>query len=70
MLKQIKTRLERIEQKFFSKIPFWPGDDDSFLESLGVDSEKYIVKNPDGSNGFDVVRALSATAAEDWRPEE
>ena len=43
---------------------------DGFLESLGVDRGKYIVKNPDGSIGYDAIRALSDTAVRDWRTEE
>lgn len=67
MLKQIKTRLKRIEQRIFSKLPFLPGDNDDFLVALGVSPDKYRVNNPDGSTGYDAIRALNDLAAEDWR---
>ena len=70
MLREIKMRIKQLEQRIWAKLTSWPDDDDGFLECLGVDKEKYHMKNPDGSNGFDVIRALSDTAAEDWRPDE
>ena len=70
MLRAIKKRLRELEQRIWAKLPFWPGDGDDFLECLGVDKEKYSMENPDGSIGYDVVRALGDTAAEDWRPDE
>ncbi|MBR0199425.1 MAG: hypothetical protein IJQ42_04580 [Oscillospiraceae bacterium] len=70
MLRAIKERLRELEQRIWAKLPFWPDDGDSFLESLGVDRGKYIVKNPDGSIGYDAIRALSDTAVRDWRTAE
>ena len=70
MLREIKKRIVKLEQRIWAKLTFWPTDDDGFLECLGVDKEKYRMTNPDGSNGFDVIRALGTTAAEDWRPDE
>ena len=69
MLRAIKKRIKVLEQRLLAKLPFWPDDGDSFLESLGVDKGKYIVKNPDGSIGYDVIRALSDSAVQDWRQE-
>lgn len=70
MFEAVKKRLRALEQRILAKLPFWPDDGDSFLESLGADKGKYIVKNPDGSIGYDAIRALSDTAAEDWRAQE
>lgn len=69
MLRAIKKRIKVLEQRLLAKLLFWPDDGDSFLESLGADKGKYIVKNPDGSIGYDVIRALNDTAAEDWAEE-
>lgn len=70
MLRAIKKRLRELEQRIWTKLPFWQDDGDSFLESLGVDKGKYIVKNPDGSIGYDAIRALNDTAVQDWRTEK
>ena len=70
MLKAIKKRLRALEQKVRAKLLSWPDDGDGFFECLGVDKRKYSMENPDGSIGYDAIRALSDTAAADWRAEE
>ena len=67
MWASIRARLSTIENRIRAALPLWPDDSDGFLAALGVDCEKYRVKNPDGSAGFDALRALSDTAASDWR---
>ena len=67
MLNQIKARLVRIEQRIWTRLPLWPDDSDGFLAALGVDNRRYAVTNPNGSTGFDAIRALSDLAAEDWK---
>ena len=47
----------------------FPLDKDGFLEALSVDKEKYAVELPDGSTGYDFLKALNDTAAEDWSEE-
>lgn len=70
MLGEIKKRLRALEQRIWAKLPFWPDDEDGFISALSVDPGKYLTINPDRSTGYDAVRALSDTAAEDWRAEE
>lgn len=65
--KSLLARLAAIEARIRDALPSWTNDKDGFVEALGVDSQKYQVKNPDGSTGYDFLRALSDTAAEDWR---
>lgn len=67
MLNQIKARLVRLEQRIWTRLPLWPDDSDGFLGALGVDSRRYAVTNPNGSTGYDAIRALSDLAAEDWK---
>ena len=49
---------------------FFPGNDDKFLECLGVDPEEYKHTNSDGTVGYDFLQALSDTAREDWKESE
>lgn len=67
MLRTIKKRMKAIEGKILSKLPFWPDDSDGFIAALGRDPEQYRVCNPNGSLGCDALRALSDSAADDWR---
>ncbi len=67
MIREIKKRLKRLEQRIWTKLPLWPDDSDGFLAALGVDNRRYAVTNPNGSTGFDTIRALSDLAAEDWK---
>lgn len=67
MLREIKKRLKRLEQRILTQLPLWPDDSDGFLAALGVDIRRYAVTNPDGSTGYDAIRALSDLAVEDWR---
>ncbi len=68
-LRAIKKRLRELEKRIWAKLTFWPGDDDGFLAALGVNREQYRTKNPDGSTGYDVIRALNDTALQDWAEE-
>lgn len=45
---------------------FFPGNDDGFLEALGVDPEKYKHVAPDGTVGYDFLAALNDQAREVW----
>lgn len=45
----------------------FPGDDDGFLEALGVDPVKYEKKHSDGNVGYDIMAALNSVAAEVWK---
>ena len=69
MLRELKKRLRQLEKRIWTKLPFWPDDGDGFITALGVDPGKYLSINPDGSAGYDAIRALCDTAAEDWRAE-
>lgn len=42
-------------------------NDDGFIDALGVDPEKYKRTAPDGTVGYDFLKALSDTAKEDWK---
>lgn len=42
------------------------GNDDGFLDALGVAPEAYEQERPDGSVGYDFLKALCDTAARDW----
>lgn len=44
----------------------FPPDDDDFIKALGVAPEKYTVKNPDGTIGYDFMAALNDVSAEVW----
>ena len=44
----------------------FPGDDDGFMEALGVKQEDYAVELPDGARGYDFLKALEDTAPLDW----
>lgn len=70
MFESIKKRISLLERRIVGTFPFWPNDADNFLRSIGVDLEHYAVKNPDGTKGYDAIRALSDTAAEDWKEYE
>ena len=65
--KSLLARIAAMEARIRAALPSWTDDRDSFIEALDVDSQKYQVKNPDGSTGYDFMRALSDTAAEDWK---
>lgn len=69
MLREIKKRIKQLEQKIWAKLPFWPDDEDGFISALSVDPGKYLTINPDGSSGYDVIRALNDTALQDWAEE-
>ena len=61
------NRLKAIEDRIKACFFCLPGNDDGFITALGVDPQKYQVENSDGSTGYDFERALSDTAAEDWK---
>lgn len=44
----------------------FPGDEDGFMEALGVRREDYAVELPDGALGYDFLKALEDTAPLDW----
>lgn len=44
----------------------FPGDEDGFMEALGVRREDYAVELPDGTLGYDFLKALEDTAPLDW----
>ncbi len=69
MLRAIKRRLKELEKRIWTRLPHWPNDCDGFLAALGVNVNQYRARNPDGSTGYDVIRALNDTAAEDWAEE-
>lgn len=68
MLREIKKRIKQLEQRIWAKLTSWPDDDDGFISALGLnESEKKMFQrqNP-GGVGYDIVGALSFTAARDW----
>lgn len=44
----------------------FPGDEDGFMEALGVRREDYAVELPDDTLGYDFLKALEDTAPLDW----
>lgn len=67
MFEKIKKRIAVLESHIKNAFPLFFDDSDGFLSALGVDPERYAVKNPDGSTGYDAIKALSDLAAEDWK---
>ena len=49
---------------------FFPGNDDGFIDALGVDPEKYKLVASDGTVGYDFMVALNDVAKECWSEEE
>ena len=47
-------------------LSWFSGNDDGFLEALGVDPVKYERVAPDGTIGYDFLAALNDTARECW----
>ena len=73
MIRSLKRRLYLLEKRVLAKFFCWPTDDDAFISALGLnESEKKMFQrqNPGGVIGYDIVGALSFTAARDWRPDE
>lgn len=70
MLREIKKRLMALERRILAKLPLWSDDEDGFISALSVDPGRYLAVNPDRSTGYDAIRALSDTAAVDWRAEK
>lgn len=62
----IKNRLFALERRLMSLFPRWSSDDDGFLAALSVNPHKYQKTNPDGSIGYDWLRALSDLAPNVW----
>lgn len=60
LIKDAKQLLGDMVKTFFS------GNEDGFLEALGVDPEKYKHAAPDGTIGYDFMAALNDTVAESW----
>lgn len=46
------------------------GNEDGFIDALGVEPRAYAVKQPDDTIGYDVMRALNDVAAKCWREGE
>ena len=67
MFDSIRKKISTIEMRLKGKISFFPDDSDGFITALGVNPQKYELKNPDGSTGYDAIRVLSDLAAEDWK---
>ena len=64
ILNHLKSRIKRLEStvKDISR-SLYPGNEDGFITAIvGEDKEKYR-----HGQGYDFIRALSATAAEDWK---
>lgn len=47
----------------------FPGNDDGFIDALGVDLELYKHVSSDGAVGYDFLTALNDIAAECWKGE-
>lgn len=43
-----------------------PGDEDEFMDALGVEKEKYAVEQRDGSIGYDFIKALGDIVGKVW----
>lgn len=70
MIASIRKRLNDLEHRLMNLFPRWASDDDGFLEALGIseaDKDKFKRKNPDGSEGFDILAVLNALAPDVWR---
>lgn len=70
MIASIRKRLNDLEHRLMNLLPLWPGDGDNFLEALGIsgpEKEKYRRKNPDDSEGYDILAVLNALAPDVWR---
>ena len=48
---------------------YFPGNDDGFMDALGVDPEKYKHVASDGTVGYDFMAALNDVAKECWNEE-
>lgn len=60
LLKKAKRVLSELAISIFT------GNEDGFMDALGVDLELYAVNIPDGSVGYDFLKALNDTSAADW----
>ena len=70
MIASIRKRLSDLEHRLINQPPLWPGDGDNFLEALGIseaDKDRFKRKNPDGSEGYDILAVLNALAPDVWR---
>lgn len=47
----------------------YPSNDDGFIDALGVEPKLYAMQLPDGTIGYDAMRALNDTALIDWEDE-
>ena len=73
MIASIKKRLHLLEKRLIAKILRWPTDEDEFVDALGLEPDEkkmFQRENPGGVIGYDIVEALSFTAARDWRDDE
>lgn len=64
--KSLSARLAAMEARIRDELQSG-NEEDGFVEALGVDLQIYQVKNRYGSIRYDFMRALSDTAAEDWK---
>ena len=62
----IKSARKLLEKKAVIK---YLSDDDGFMKALGVSLKRYAVNLPDGTIGYDVLRALNDTSLIDWADE-
>lgn len=66
-MKKINRLIKRARQLTNTCIAFiFPGNEDGFIDALGVDPEKYKRTSRDGAVGYDFMAALNDIAAECW----
>lgn len=61
-------RLIKKAKRFAGRVisTIFPGNNDGFIEALGVDPEKYKHVSSDGTVGYDFMAALNDIAPECW----
>lgn len=64
MIQTAKVLLANAAKVIFSD------NEDGFLDALGVDPQRYAREQPDGTIGYDFMKALDDTARADWSAEE
>lgn len=62
----IKSAKKLLEKKIIIE---YPSDNDGFMKALGVNLSRYAVNLPDGTTGYNVLKALNDTALIDWADE-
>lgn len=65
-MKNVDRMIAKAKSLLYVLVDSLSGNDDGFLDALGVVPEDYAQERPDGSIGYDFLKALCDTAAKDW----